>query len=46
MSGWLAGEASQEEQGTGNLLSSVNELVECISGDNVATNELDGRVGI
>lgn len=30
----------------GNLLSSINELVECISGDNVATDEPDGRVEI
>lgn len=34
------------EQSTWNLLSTVNELVECISGDDMATNELDGRVGI
>lgn len=34
------------EQNPRNLLSSVNELVECISGDDMATDELDGRVGI
>lgn len=34
------------EQSTWNLLSSINELVECISRDDMATNELDGRVGI
>ena len=34
------------EQGTGNSLSSINEFVECISRDDMATDELDGRVGI
>lgn len=34
------------EPGRGNLLSSIDELVECISGDDVATDELDRGVGI
>lgn len=33
-------------QFTGNLLSSINELVEGVPGDHVATDELDGRVGV
>lgn len=37
---------AKKEQSMGNLLSSINELVECISGDNVATDEPDGRVEI
>lgn len=44
--GWPAGTPGQEGGATGNLLSSVNELVEGISGDHVTTDELDGRVGI
>lgn len=34
------------EPGRGNSLSSIDELVECVSGDDMATDELDGRVGI
>lgn len=49
MEGYLR--ASQESQarmdpGRENLLSSIDELVECISGDDVATDKFDGRVGI
>lgn len=43
-----AGQESQArmEPGRENLLSSIDELVECISGDDVATDKFDGRVGI
>lgn len=43
---WPAEEPSQEGAEHRNLLFSINELVECILGDNVATDKPDGRVEI
>jgi hypothetical protein len=41
-----AGEPGQDEAGKRNLLPPINQLVECISRNDVAADELDGRVGI
>lgn len=43
--GW-PGKPGQDGTRQGDLLSSIDELVECISGDDMATDELDRGVGI